>query len=857
MDNPKNKEQLKKKKEKKEEKKQKKTSKKEKEDREKRIREEAETRAQEKIYLEKVRKEEEKKAKQKEKEKSKRDNELYYFSFKYQIEDYAGNKIFQFTDFDGKKNKQYEIIKKKDKVLYINDEHPNHLKKGIVTKINARQSINKVYFTVVFDDPPFVWEYNSRTGEKIRTNKKIKVIEEINFKNLRKVGNKLQTDKANSVRLTNIDKNTVNLRNFLNSPWIHRGYNLQQNNILLIFYQVILFILSLKISTHQFSSQYFSDTEKKILKENAPKFEKFSELKGKDGNLKKKFEVLFKKKPYMKGLILNKLDIRKDEYVKDFITFFNLSKKTCELLFKDSQNIIDLKKQDNITQDDKNFLLNSSHRVNKTEEKIRIQKLKQNAMKYFEILFNNILPDKGNLKNLESFGIYSDLDKIKFIKNIQNKKDDIEEKNIMTHEKRIEFMLEKRINEIFHIRRQIFPEVVKFKYSGKSNEEENTLITDPEKLVAPSESKIFKLNQVPVPVKVTQENDYELDENGKKQLKEKIFKITKIGSNTSPGEIEVFLKFSVNVETEKTPEEILEESKKSPTLRLIQSFMSSIKNKLNCTKSKLDFYENLHQIAKMIEPVKEFTIDDDDDNSPTYDMHTKFIKTTPTTTVVTNKIISRDPIEITSTPAESTSSTPAQTTASTPAQTTASTPAPKPKLKPKKVIPPAQTTDYEPSAPPLIKWKYNLEYEGKQGEFKEYTANKGDIIVHGDEQNEKLKLIGQVNADYIIISNMDGSNERKVTADHYKLITEPQVKPVISIGEKEQKEQKVPILNPESKEDLICPHCKKTKKNIHHYNNCVKKCKEEKKQAEDATSGGGRKTVKLRLKKKNRTLKKI
>lgn len=722
----------------------KKKIKEEKEERDRRIREEAETRAQQQIYLEKVRKEQEKKAKEREKQKSNKNNDLYYFSFKYQIEDYAGNKIFQFTDFDGKKNKQYEIIEKKDKVIYINDEHPNHLKKGIVTKINIRPSINKVYFTVVFDDPPFVWEYNSRTGEKMKTNKKIKVIEEINFKNLKKIGSKIKTSHANSVRLQTISKNTLNIRNFLDAPYTDRRENLQQNNILLIFYQVILFILDLKVFQYQINN---------FKEETSPLFTGFGDFKYKESDEKKKknkSDNFFKNsKIYMKQLVNNydkfKIKPEKDKYVIDFIIFFNLSQKTCELLFKDNSNSIDLKKL-NIPEDDKKLLLESSHRVNKKEEKIRIGELKKNAMEYFKILFTGILP--SSLAKEESFGIYNDLDKIKFIKNIQNKKNDIEEKDVMTNQKRIEFVLKKRINEIFHIRRQIFPEVVKFKYAGKSNEEENTLITDPEKLVAPSESKIFKLNQIPVPVKVTQENDYELDENGKKQLKEKIFKVTKIGTNASPGEIEVFLKFSVDVETEKTPEEILEESKKSPTLRLIQSFMSSIKNKLNCTKSKLDFYENLHQIAKMIEPVKEFTIDDDDDNGPTYDMHTKFVKTTPTTTVVTNKIISRKPIE---------------------------------------------------------------------------TSQKKEVV----ETSEK-KISKNVKKK---IKNWAKKSKKKTKESSKKMnpptkpISETKVKPVVSTG---KKEQDVPIFNPELK----------------------------KKQAQDTISGGGRKTVKLRLKKKNYTLKK-
>ena len=101
------------------------------------------------------------------------------------------------------------------------------------------------------------------------------------------------------------------------------------------------------------------------------------------------------------------------------------------------------------------------------------------------------------------------------------------------------------------------------------------------------------------------------------------------------------------------------------------------------------------------------------------------------------------------------------------------------------------------------------------------------------------------------------STEEKKTATIAEKVGETQVKPVVSTGEKEQKEQKVPILNPESKKDLICPYCKKKDfKNKNHYDNCVKKCKEEKKQAEAPIAVGGRKTVKLRLKKKNRTIKK-
>ena len=578
------------------------------------IEREAEIRAKEKEYILKLKKAAEEKAKKDSKNKPKFSKNSYFFSFKYQIEEHAGNKIFQFTDFDGKKNKEYEIINKKDKVIYLNDDHPNHMKKGVVTKINIIGSYVK--FTIVFDDPPFVWEYNNRTGEKVKTNKKIKVIELVDFDNIKKIWNKLNLNSDNKITLTKISNNTVNIRDFLNEPWINRSYNLQQNNIILILYQLILFILDLKISENQ-----LSDREKRGEQQNWPIIKELGEIKKKDNDEKtnKILKKNFVKKDYIKSVIFNEnLNIFKkdmNKLVYDFILFFNLEKKTSELLFKDNEKQINLEKT-NISDSDKNKLINSKY-ITADKKIIRgIDKLKANAIKYFDHLFKSILPSKDNLGSFENFGIDNDLDKISFVKNIQNKKDEIIEKDIMTNQKRIEFKLKERIRDVFYTKRKMFPDVVKFKYSGKTNEQENTLITDPDKLVSPSESKIFTLKEVE-PVKQTQENDYILNENGEKQLEQKIFKITKSATESSPGEIEVLLKIALNVETEKTPEEILEESKKSPTMRLIQSFISNIKNKLNCTKSKLDFYENLEQIAKMIEPVKEFSIDEDDDNEPT------------------------------------------------------------------------------------------------------------------------------------------------------------------------------------------------------------------------------------------------
>ena len=69
------------------------------------IEREAQIRAKEREYISKLKKAAEEKAKKDAKNKSKFSKNSYFFSFKYQIDEHAGDKIFQFTDFDGKKIK--------------------------------------------------------------------------------------------------------------------------------------------------------------------------------------------------------------------------------------------------------------------------------------------------------------------------------------------------------------------------------------------------------------------------------------------------------------------------------------------------------------------------------------------------------------------------------------------------------------------------------------------------------------------------------------------------------------------------------------------------------------------------------
>ena len=77
------------------------------------------------------------------------------------------------------------MIYTRDTVLYINEQHPNHLK-AIVTQHSIIG--DKIKFVLLFNDPPFVWEINERTGDKLKTKKKIMIMQNVDYENLRKIG---------------------------------------------------------------------------------------------------------------------------------------------------------------------------------------------------------------------------------------------------------------------------------------------------------------------------------------------------------------------------------------------------------------------------------------------------------------------------------------------------------------------------------------------------------------------------------------------------------------------------------------------------------------------------------------------
>ena len=224
----------------------------------KKIQNEARIRAYAEIEKKKIADEQLKKAEKAKRDKKENVQDNFLVKFVYSMPEISGDKKFEFRDFKSESNKsELPIINTNDIVLYVNEEHPNHMKKAVVTQHSI--VAGKVKFVLLFNDPPFVWEVNKRTGDKIKT-KKIKVIQNVDYENLKKLGSSLNNDY--SLKIRNLGKdNTANLRSYLEEPYFDNRTNINQNNAILVLYQIFIQLMDFKFmnidNKHYFSFEFY------------------------------------------------------------------------------------------------------------------------------------------------------------------------------------------------------------------------------------------------------------------------------------------------------------------------------------------------------------------------------------------------------------------------------------------------------------------------------------------------------------------------------------------------------------------------------------------------------------------------
>ena len=531
---------------------------------------EADVRARAKIR-EKQLLEEKLKEKKKKRYSIKTRNKKNYYIVKvyYVVEKYSGTKEYLYQG--EKEKKRFSILEVGNKVQYINENHPNHLKKAIVrkhVKSGGTLSNPRVEFEIIFNDPPFLWEKNDRTGEKYKTKKKIKVIEGVNFKNLRKLEN--LSDFKIMVKNTSKYDDTFNIRYLLDSPIKNEKNNIVQ------FYKMIIHIvnnLSLKPEKHTDTSEIKDSRELEKIVENEKKLAQNTI----DENNKKVKDYLARvqnsKNEKFVYIILSKISGSKAKEVKlvdnnriieliyHFNLFFNLKLNDCLTLLDDSSR-------------ENNLGINIDR-----------------AIRLFDLLLEQTYLNK------DKFLIKNKVQLVRFVKNILKRSDELYDMKLITYEERFNKEIKNLLRKKFLKKMRFYPQEVYIKHTNKT-EEKKLLFDDPNKLVEPTGDRVFTIHSYNV-MDLMQPNDYINREDGKKEMKLKKFILEKLPTENSPGEIKIKLEVKLNMETIITPEELLRESKTKTTARLLGDVVRNFQNNLNCSVSKEKIKKDIKDIGTM------------------------------------------------------------------------------------------------------------------------------------------------------------------------------------------------------------------------------------------------------------------
>jgi len=532
---------------------------------------EARIRADEKIIIEKRRKEEEKRKNkitnynEKEREKNKK---KYIVKIFYKIPKFAGENEYSYS---GEKTKNKLIrINVNDKVQYFNETHPNHLKKGIIRKWEYTNEPN-VKFEVIFNDPPFIYEKNNKTGQLYKTKKKIKIIENVPFKKLKKLEGLV--DFEIEITKTNILNNSFNLRNALKKEIENK------KNMIVKFYEMIIFLKKIKlIHNPEYSLENTNITPKKRDEYGNIQNENDQTIKDAFEKIKIKKEFIYEQFIKLNKILLPKKNIK--EVIKAMeLPPFLLSIKQFNILFnKDKTDFLKTLENQNI-------------KKNKT--------MKENAYKLFNDILKSFLKNTNGKYNLtkKDFFINNDIDYYKFINGVMKKESEINDMKFITYEEKFENEIKKFVKGKFVKNDEFYPEKVKIKYTNETTIDKKEFYNNPDKLVEPTDDKVFTINQYNF-IPLTQPNDY-IEKDGKKiEEKKKIFIIEKIAGD-DPGIIKIKLNIDLDVKNLLTNDELINEDKSDSALRMIGDFFGNIGNNLNCDVSRRNFNENLEKVGKL------------------------------------------------------------------------------------------------------------------------------------------------------------------------------------------------------------------------------------------------------------------
>ena len=484
----------------------------------------------------------------------------------YKIPEFTGsnggpNKDGYYSYVERKEVGDYQFINVGDKIQYNNLKHPNHLKNGIVRKYNRRAE-----FEIIFNDPPFLYEKDSKTGTRYKTNKKIKIIENVKFEHLKKnESNKSSLFINQAVKHAGI-KDKFNLRDFFETPI--KDISEEYSNETILLYRTLLFLFSIEITNNE-KDKDVESIEKSI-----------SELKKKGENTTDRliYEQIHDRLQKVSGKkeILN-LDIL--DFIKTF-HIWNKSKFT-EQLEKEEKFNKEGGERQKVLGDDGDAIL-------------------ANAYSFFEKLLDIFKKKTGRgfiPYKVKDLGIFNRKQYYTFLQNLKVKKSEIIAKKFLTYQDVLEKKIKEKVKRIFLKGKRIYPTEVKYKYAG--NDEDS--YQDINKLVKPSENVKFIISEEPEMKKdLIQDNDFKKNEDGTIEKIKKNFIIKKIPDTGSEGAIDIFINLKLESETIIDDDDEVEESMKQPSsvslFKIAANMVKNIQKNLDCNNAKKEFKKDADDI---------------------------------------------------------------------------------------------------------------------------------------------------------------------------------------------------------------------------------------------------------------------
>ena len=584
------------------------------------IRKEARKEALKLIEIEKIRKEEKEKE-EKEKlekkfaiteQKKCKEGKPYYLKIKYKCRSVCGNEYIIFTN----SKEEFPFIDKDDLVIYNNPSHINHNKKAVVLdyilqgtgrediSLDKKIPVFDIKFTDKLSKLPF---YKIKVNDiTINTKKKIVIIKRVNYKHLKLIYSKVQSDYI-CIKL----KDGESIEKSLN-----QNYKKKNNK---------------KNAKFEFN-KFIKDTFKK----NLPTFIKDlnsdqQKLTMQIGNNKKKIKI---SQSYLRNILKNIINY-KNNYEKKIKEGETKNDDAPSKLNKDIQTLNKIIEYfDGLSQDKKIYIyiyiyfkLKNQRNIIKKFVKLDVPDEMQHPEHINKIvdIFNKIKDGFDRIKiyfknkYIESYSIKDEEDKQYIDENIfkiiNKNRADIERDNTKDYK---EYKLKDHIiDEIktiiqkkFALNKEFIPRKVFLKYANKDllketedelnddelnddeiNDKNKIDLNNPNQLVTPTSDKKFTITNI---------DPIFINENPTEDEYDKFFKNNiKIYENKNL--IEVKIDIGLNVK-DKSSEEILfeEKIKEKGFINSLRDFAISVQDNFNCEVSKKNIENDIQEIKKKL-----------------------------------------------------------------------------------------------------------------------------------------------------------------------------------------------------------------------------------------------------------------